>query len=94
MSCLNYNLKTGFFFSQSSNMLNQARLKTLKVREDHVSDVLDEARKRLIKVTSNPELYREVLKKLILQAILQVSELYLMKNSIKINILYNRNFFL
>lgn len=53
-------------------MLNQARLKTLKVREDHVGDVLDEARKRLIQVTSNPDLYREVLKKLILQAILQV----------------------
>lgn len=74
ISCLNYNLIMVFFFSQSSNMLNQARLKTLKVREDHVSDVLDEARKRLIKVTSNPELYREVLKKLILQAILQVSK--------------------
>lgn len=53
-------------------MLNQARLKTLKVREDHVGDVLDEARKRLIQVTSNPDLYREVLRKLILQAILQV----------------------
>lgn len=54
-------------------MLNQARLKTLKVREDHVSEVLDEARKRLIQVTSKPDLYRDVLKKLILQAILQVS---------------------
>lgn len=55
-------------------MLNQARLKTLKVREDHVNDVLDEARKRLVQVTTNPDLYREVLKKLILQAILQVSK--------------------
>lgn len=63
-----------FIFSQSSNMLNQARLKTLKVREDHVNDVLDEARKRLTQVTNNSELYREVLKKLILQAILQVSK--------------------
>lgn len=54
-------------------MLNQARLQTLKVREDHVGDVLDEARKRLAKVTTNPDLYKEVLKKLILQAILQVS---------------------
>ncbi|CAI6368565.1 unnamed protein product [Macrosiphum euphorbiae] len=59
---------------QSSNMLNQARLQTLKVREDHVSDVLDEARKRLVKVTNNPDLYREVLRKLILQAILQLLE--------------------
>jgi len=56
-------------------MLNQARLKTLKVREDHVSDVLDEARKRLVKVTNNPDLYREVLRKLILQAILQVRQI-------------------
>lgn len=55
-------------------MLNQARLKTLKVREDHVGDVLDEARKRLVQVTNDPDLYREVLKKLILQAILQVSK--------------------
>ncbi|XP_050535734.1 V-type proton ATPase subunit E [Daktulosphaira vitifoliae] len=59
---------------QSSNMLNQARLKTLKVREDHVREVLDEARKRLVEVTNNPPLYREVLKKLILQAILQLLE--------------------
>lgn len=54
-------------------MLNQARLKTLKVREDHVGEVLDEARKRLVQVTNDPTLYREVLRKLILQAILQVS---------------------
>ncbi|KAG8227534.1 hypothetical protein J437_LFUL008406 [Ladona fulva] len=32
---------------QSSNMLNQARLQVLKVREDHIGRVLDEARKRL-----------------------------------------------
>lgn len=56
-------------------MLNQARLKTLKVREDHVGDVLDEARKRLVQVTNDPDLYREVLKKLILQAILQVRKM-------------------
>lgn len=61
-------------------MLNQARLKTLKVREDHVSDVLDEARKRLVQVTNNPELYREVLRKLILQAILQVIQIVINYN--------------
>lgn len=61
-------------------MLNQARLKTLKVREDHVNDVLDEARKRLVQVTNNSELYRDVLKKLILQAILQVSKINLCGN--------------
>ncbi|XP_050435961.1 V-type proton ATPase subunit E [Adelges cooleyi] len=59
---------------QSSNMLNQARLKTLKVREDHVREVLDDARKRLVEVTNDSQLYRDVLKKLILQAILQLLE--------------------
>jgi len=63
-------------------MLNQARLKTLKVREDHVSEVLDEARKRLNQVTNNPDLYRDVLKKLILQAILQVSKIYILSDNI------------
>lgn len=68
-------------------MLNQARLKTLKVREDHVSDVLDEARKRLVKVTNNPDLYREVLRKLILQAILQVRQLAIVMHYVGIQII-------
>ncbi|XP_043281208.1 V-type proton ATPase subunit E [Venturia canescens] len=59
---------------QSSNMLNQARLKVLKVREDHVRNCLDEARKRLGEVTQNPERYREVLKLLIIQALYQLME--------------------
>lgn len=54
-------------------MLNEARLQTLKVREDHVNEVLNDVQKRLVKVSSDEKLYREVLKKLILQAILQVS---------------------
>lgn len=62
-----------YIFSQSSNMLNQARLQTLKVREDHVGDVLNEARNHLFEVSKNPVLYKKVLKNLILQAILQVS---------------------
>lgn len=53
-------------------MLNQAPLKTLKVQEDHVGDILDEARNGLIQVTSNPDMYREVFNKLILKSILQV----------------------
>ncbi|XP_014097787.1 V-type proton ATPase subunit E [Bactrocera oleae] len=59
---------------QSSNMLNQARLKVLKVREDHVRNVLDEARRRLGEVTRNPSEYKEVLQKLILQALYQAME--------------------
>jgi hypothetical protein len=57
---------------QSSNMLNQARLKALKVREDHVRNVLDDARKRLSEVTHNPTRYREVLSLLIIQGLYQV----------------------
>lgn len=53
-------------------MLNQARLKVLKVREDHVRNVLEEARKRLGEVTHNPARYSEILKTLILQGLYQV----------------------
>uniref|UniRef100_A0A069DQB6 Putative vacuolar atp synthase subunit e n=1 Tax=Panstrongylus megistus TaxID=65343 RepID=A0A069DQB6_9HEMI len=59
---------------QSSNMLNQARLKVLKKREDHVRSVLDEARRRLVKSVSNVSLYREIMEKLILQALYQLLE--------------------
>lgn len=56
-------------------MLNQARLKVLKVREDHVRNVLDEARKRLGEVTRNREQYKEVLTTLIVQGMFQVINL-------------------
>lgn len=59
--------------SQSSNMLNQARLKVLKVREDHVRNVLDEARKRLAEVPKNNKLYSDLLVTLIVQALFQVN---------------------
>lgn len=69
---LMYNL---YNFSQSSNMLNQARLKVLKVREDHVRAVLDEARKRLGEVTRDQGKYAQILESLILQGLYQVSRL-------------------
>ncbi|KAL2746187.1 V-type proton ATPase subunit E [Vespula maculifrons] len=59
---------------QSSNMLNQARLKVLKVREDHVRNVLDEARKRLGEVTQNPNKYSQILRLLITQGLYQLTE--------------------
>lgn len=79
---------------QSSNMLNQARLKVkdilqhkfsknlilfeifqvLKVREDHVGSVLDEARRRLGEVTKDPTKYREILMTLIIQGLFQIME--------------------
>lgn len=58
--------------SQSSNMLNQARLKVLKVREDHVRNVLDEARKRLAEVPHDKKLYSDLIVTLIVQALFQV----------------------
>lgn len=54
-------------------MLNQARLKALKVREDHVRAVLDEARNRMSEVSKNEPQYREILRKLIIQGLLQVN---------------------
>lgn len=59
---------------QSSNMLNQARLKVLKVREDHVRGVLDEARRRLGEVTKDPAHYTKVLQALITQGLFQIME--------------------
>lgn len=59
---------------QSSNMLNQARLKVLKVREDHVASVLEECRRRLGEVTRDPSRYSEVLLALITQGLLQLIE--------------------
>ena len=59
---------------QSSNMLNQARLKVLKVREDHVRGVLDEARRRLGEVTRDQARYLQVLQSLITQGLFQIME--------------------
>jgi len=59
---------------QSSNMLNQARLKVLKVREDHVRSVLDEARRRLGEVTKDSGKYKEVVLTLVVQALYQIME--------------------
>lgn len=59
---------------QSSNMLNQARLKVLKVREDHVRNVLEEARKRLGEVTRDTPRYTQIMKTLVMQALYQFFE--------------------
>uniref|UniRef100_U5EXM7 V-type proton ATPase subunit E n=1 Tax=Corethrella appendiculata TaxID=1370023 RepID=U5EXM7_9DIPT len=59
---------------QSSNMLNQARLKVLKVREDHIKNLLDEARRRLGEVTKDSSRYAEVLRTLVVQGLFQLME--------------------
>lgn len=55
-------------------MLNQARLKVLKVREDHVRSALDEARKKLGEIGRDSARYTEILKMLIIQGLYQVNE--------------------
>ena len=61
-------------FSQQSNMLNQARLKVLKCREDHVQGLLEEARQRLGEVTKDRAKYGQMLKGLIAQGLYQMLE--------------------
>ncbi|KAJ8957529.1 hypothetical protein NQ318_020568 [Aromia moschata] len=67
---------------QSSNMLNQARLKVLKVREDHVRAVLEDARKRLGEVTRDQGKYTQILESLILQGLYQTKYTTVLENLI------------
>ncbi|KAK7480768.1 hypothetical protein BaRGS_00028029 [Batillaria attramentaria] len=59
---------------QSSNLLNQARLRVLKAREDHIRALLEEARSRLAKVTEDKQHYKGILTGLIIQALYQLLE--------------------
>ncbi|CAM6031517.1 unnamed protein product, partial [Sphagnum compactum] len=42
---------------QNSHMQNQARLKVLKAREEHIKNVLEEARHKLLEVTKDPKIF-------------------------------------
>ena len=59
---------------QSSNMLNQARLKVLKHRDDHVASVLDDAKVNLGGVTKDKKKYTEILQQLLTQGMCQLLE--------------------
>lgn len=59
---------------QSSNMLNQARLRVLKAREDHIKTVQEEAQAKLGILTRDPARYQDILRKLITQALFQLLE--------------------
>ncbi|KAM7299394.1 V-type proton ATPase subunit E [Ixodes scapularis] len=59
---------------QSSNMLNQARLKVLKAGEDHIATVLEEAKRRLGDITRDQARYQALLQSMVLQALLQLLE--------------------
>uniref|UniRef100_A0A4W4G8K1 ATPase H+ transporting V1 subunit E1a n=1 Tax=Electrophorus electricus TaxID=8005 RepID=A0A4W4G8K1_ELEEL len=59
---------------QMSNLMNQARLKVLKARDDMISDMLNEARQRLAKVARDPTRYSALMDGLVLQGFYQLLE--------------------
>jgi len=59
---------------QNSHMQNQARLKVLKAREEHIRNVLEEARHKLLEVTKDSQMYSKVLQKLIAQGLFRLLE--------------------
>ena len=63
-----------FEFSQSSNLLNQARLKVLQAQQQHIQNLLAEARTRLSKASADRNNYSRVIRDLIIQALFQVKK--------------------
>jgi V-type H+-transporting ATPase subunit E len=59
---------------QSSNLLNQARLKVLRARDDHIQTILQEARRRLGNVTKDQNRYRDLLRNIILEGFFNLLE--------------------
>lgn len=59
---------------QMSNLLNQARLKVLKARDDMIMDLLNEARQRLAEIAKDPASYASLLEGLVLQGFYQLLE--------------------
>jgi len=59
---------------QNSNLLNQARLKVLKAREDHIRVLLEAAQKKLGTVTQDKARYKKMLEGLLTQSLYQMLE--------------------
>ncbi|XP_037551861.1 V-type proton ATPase subunit E 1 [Nematolebias whitei] len=59
---------------QMSNLMNQARLKVLKARDDMISDMLNDARQRLANIAKDPARYSALMDGLILQGFYQLLE--------------------
>lgn len=59
---------------QMSNLMNQARLKVLKARDDMISEMLNEARQRLANVAKDPARYSGLMDGLMLQGFYQLLE--------------------
>jgi len=55
------------FYSQSSNLLNQARLRVLKARDEHKDNVLNDAKIQLGNITRDQQKYSNLLSGLIAQ---------------------------
>uniref|UniRef100_A0A3Q3ARG0 ATPase H+ transporting V1 subunit E1b n=1 Tax=Kryptolebias marmoratus TaxID=37003 RepID=A0A3Q3ARG0_KRYMA len=59
---------------QMSNLMNQARLKVLKARDDMISEMLNEARQRLANIAKDPARYSALMDGLMLQGFYQLLE--------------------
>nr|AAC52412.1 vacuolar adenosine triphosphatase subunit E [Mus musculus] len=59
---------------QMSNLMNQARLKVLRARDDLITDLLNEAKQRLMKVVKDTTRYQVLLDGLVLQGLYQLLE--------------------
>lgn len=59
---------------QSSNLLNTARLRILKAREDHVTRLIEETRQLLVRLVGDKNRYKMLLEGLILQGLFQLME--------------------
>uniref|UniRef100_A0A8C8TZN2 V-type proton ATPase subunit E 1 n=1 Tax=Peromyscus maniculatus bairdii TaxID=230844 RepID=A0A8C8TZN2_PERMB len=59
---------------QMSNLMNQARLKVLRARDDLITDLLTEAKQRLSKVVKDTTRYQVLLDGLVLQGLYQLLE--------------------
>ncbi|XP_026167311.1 V-type proton ATPase subunit E 1a [Mastacembelus armatus] len=59
---------------QMSNLMNQARLKVLKARDDMIADLLKEARQRLAEIAKDPARYSTLLEGLVLQGFYRLLE--------------------
>ncbi|XP_061826177.1 V-type proton ATPase subunit E 1a [Nerophis lumbriciformis] len=59
---------------QMSHLMNQARLKVLKARDDMINDLLIESRQRLAEIAQDPARYSTLLEGLLLQGFYQLLE--------------------
>ena len=75
LDCISKNLLFYLLYSsQSSNLLNQARLKVLKARDEHVGNVLTDSKRQLANITRDQGKYGKLLEGLIAQGVCQLLE--------------------